>query len=115
MNKGTRIVDRVFLATQAKAWRFDPAWREEMEPLDFLDEFTWWLQRWPKLQSYSSDSQNPRTGKNRIRRVLRKLLAQPLVILMGNQGSERGRGLLRILQPDNGEGQDPGVSPWLGV
>lgn len=45
MNKGTRIVDRVFLATQAKAWRFDPAWREEMEPLDFLDEFTWWLQR----------------------------------------------------------------------
>ena len=35
-----------------KGRRCDPAWREEVEPSDFLDESPWWFQRWPTLQSY---------------------------------------------------------------
>lgn len=45
MNEGNGRVGRVFLAEtapHAKAWGCDLAWSKELEPLDFLDESTWW-------------------------------------------------------------------------
>lgn len=47
-------VGRVFLVENniGKGRRCGPAWREEIESSDFLDELPWWLQRWPMLQFY---------------------------------------------------------------